>query len=149
MNAPLVSIKLIVAIALLGNSAGAAVIDRAATDIGYMIQQDTLSTAPQRDTVPAAARRDTIRRDTVRRDTILDIPDTARRTLVQAPLVWLIDDYPLTRARLAELNGGPAFPVLRSTSALLWASPGVRDGVIFFGSSGARRTQQRDSVFGE
>jgi hypothetical protein len=122
MNAPLVSIKVIVAIALLGNSAGAAVIDRTATDVGYTIQQDTVSTAPQRDTVPAAPRR----------DTILDLPDTARRMPIQAPLIWLIDDYPLTRARLAELNGGPAFPVLRSTSSLLWANPSVRDGVIFF-----------------
>ena len=40
-------------------------------------------------------------------------------------IVWLVDDYPLVRARLAELNGtGPPFPVLRSTSTLLWAEAG-------------------------
>jgi hypothetical protein len=49
-----------------------------------------------------------------------------------AGILWLIDDYPLTRARLSELNRtGGRFPVIRSTSSLLWAgdttrTPGVR-----------------------
>lgn len=44
--------------------------------------------------------------------------------------IWLIDDYPLVRARLAELNGtGPRFPLLRSTSALLWSDVHAAEGV--------------------
>ncbi|HEY3113408.1 MAG TPA: capsule assembly Wzi family protein [Gemmatimonadaceae bacterium] len=47
------------------------------------------------------------------------------------PILWLIDDYPLVRARLAELNGsGPQYPVLRSTSSLLWPSGGGSDGAV-------------------
>lgn len=39
-----------------------------------------------------------------------------------ASLTWLIEDYPLTLARLGELKGsGWRFPLLRSTSSLLWA----------------------------
>jgi hypothetical protein len=49
-----------------------------------------------------------------------------------AGILWLIDDYPLTRARLSELHRTAGrFPILRSTSSLLWAgdstrAPGVR-----------------------
>lgn len=45
----------------------------------------------------------------------------ARDTTDSERFVWLVDDYPLLRARLSELQGkGPAFPMLRSTSSLLW-----------------------------
>jgi hypothetical protein len=46
------------------------------------------------------------------------------------PVLWLVDNYPLMVARLAELNRtGPAFPLVRSTSSLLWSTSGVADGV--------------------
>jgi len=47
------------------------------------------------------------------------------------PIVWLADDYPLVRARIAELRGtGAPYSIVRSTSSLLWAGPPARDGVI-------------------
>ncbi|HET7614739.1 MAG TPA: capsule assembly Wzi family protein [Gemmatimonadaceae bacterium] len=64
-----------------------------------------------------------------RRDTVLLIVDTISSTIARPPTIWLVDDYPLVRARLAELNRtGPAFPLLRSTSSLLWSDTRVRDG---------------------
>jgi hypothetical protein len=46
------------------------------------------------------------------------------------PVLWLVDNYPLMVARLAELNrNGPAFPLVRSTSSLLWSTSGLADGV--------------------
>lgn len=64
-----------------------------------------------------------------RRDTVLLIVDTISHAPSAAPIIWLVDEYPLVRARLAELNGtGAAFPILRSTSSLLWSDPGLRNG---------------------
>jgi hypothetical protein len=58
----------------------------------------------------------------VQQDTVAPKVDTA--------LVWLVDSYPLMRARLDELNGtGPAFPIVRSTSSLFWSGPQLTDGV--------------------
>jgi hypothetical protein len=45
-------------------------------------------------------------------------------------IVWLADEYPIVRARLAELRGGAEFPILRSTSSLLWPSGDLPDGVL-------------------
>ena len=66
-----------------------------------------------------------------RRDTVVQrrVDTTA---IPATPIVWLVDDYPLTRARLNELRRkGERYPILRSTSSLLWAgdttrAPGVR-----------------------
>jgi hypothetical protein len=45
-------------------------------------------------------------------------------------IVWLVDDYPVTRARLAELDGGgPAFPMARSTSSLFWLGADSSDEI--------------------
>ena len=59
--------------------------------------------------------------------------DAVLRTTVKPPelsVVWLADETPLEFARLAEDEGkGAAFPLLRSTSSLLWtdsASEGFR-----------------------
>lgn len=42
-------------------------------------------------------------------------------------ILWLIDDYPLIHARLAELHRtGGRFPLLRSTSSLLWSGDSAR-----------------------
>lgn len=66
------------------------------------------------------------------------VPATQRDSLapkvdsvpLSKPVLWLVDTYPLMRARLAELDrAGPAFPMLRSTSSLLWSTYGVADGV--------------------
>jgi hypothetical protein len=44
--------------------------------------------------------------------------------------VWLVDGYPLTRWRLAELRGqADPFPVLRSTGSMLWSTRSAVDGV--------------------
>ena len=54
--------------------------------------------------------------------------DTATRS--GQPLVWLVDNYPLMRARLDELNGtGPTFPIVRSTSSLFWSGGMQADGI--------------------
>jgi hypothetical protein len=59
---------------------------------------------------------------TAQQDTVVPRVDTAP--------VWLVDSYPLMRARLDELNGtGPAFPIVRSTSSLVWSGPELTDGV--------------------
>lgn len=57
-------------------------------------------------------------------DTTTAVPISAPTDVpASAGIVWLVDDYPVIRARLAELNGtGPAFPLVRSTSSLLWFS---------------------------
>lgn len=48
----------------------------------------------------------------------------------RGPVVWLVDDYPLMRARIAELSGGGAqFPIVRSTSSLLWSDAGAPEGI--------------------
>jgi hypothetical protein len=53
--------------------------------------------------------------------------DTVRQAI---PVVWLVDGYPLTRWRLAELRGqADPFPVLRSTSSILWATRSAVDGM--------------------
>lgn len=45
-------------------------------------------------------------------------------------VVWLVDDYPLIRARIDEVNGRRApLPLLRSTSILLWRGNDSADGV--------------------
>src|ERR1051325_6127393 len=45
-------------------------------------------------------------------------------------MVWLVDDYPVVKARLAALDGtSAAFPVIRSTSSLLWADRDAPDTV--------------------
>ena len=45
-------------------------------------------------------------------------------------IVWLVDDYAVVRARLAELDGsGPAFPIVRSTSSLLWSATDTGDAI--------------------
>jgi hypothetical protein len=45
-------------------------------------------------------------------------------------IVWLVDDHPVVRARLAELNGtGERFPIFRSTSSLLWPEANSRAGI--------------------
>ena len=56
--------------------------------------------------------------------------DVVIRDEAVSGIVWLADDNPLLRARLAELRrkGGP-FPLLRSTSSLLWPDTGARDGI--------------------
>ena len=74
--------------------------------------QDTTAAPPKADSLPI--------RSTP--DTVVHLSDTLSGVIIHPPTVWLIDDYPLVQARLAELNGtGPAYPVLRSTSSLLWA----------------------------
>jgi hypothetical protein len=56
----------------------------------------------------------------VRRDTALQL--TSAPVAPTEPIVWLADDYPLVRARLAELRGtGAPYSIVRSTSSLLWA----------------------------
>lgn len=63
-------------------------------------------------------------------DTVTRHVDTAVTLTPAAPLVWLVESYPLMRARLDELNGtAPAFPILRSTSSLLWSGTIPSDGV--------------------
>ena len=48
----------------------------------------------------------------------------------KAPIVWLIDESPVMRARVAELRAAPiSFPVLRSPSSLFWAGFATADGV--------------------
>ena len=77
-------------------------------------------------------------------DTLVPKPDTVAPTIDTALLhtviarlrdsvvpargiVWLVDNYPVTQARLAELSRtGPAFPILRSTSSLLWPDGNAR-----------------------
>jgi hypothetical protein len=72
-------------------------------------------------------------------DTLAPKSDTAPAMVVSRlrdalngskPILWLVDNYPLVLARLAELNRtGPVFPLLRSTSSLLWSTSGMTDGV--------------------
>jgi hypothetical protein len=51
-------------------------------------------------------------------------------SLAPRRIVWLVDRYPIIRARLDELNGtGPAFPVISSTSSLFWSGAGRPDGI--------------------
>jgi hypothetical protein len=60
------------------------------------------------------------------RDTVAPKVDS----LAPKPVLWLVDNHPLMLARLAELNRtGPAFPLVRSTSSLLWSTSGLADGV--------------------
>jgi hypothetical protein len=61
---------------------------------------------------------------TVASDTALRLPQKipAQWAAATGGIVWLIDDYPLTHARLSELQrGGSRFPIVRSTSSLLWS----------------------------
>lgn len=63
-------------------------------------------------------------------DTVAPHVDTPVTPTAAAPLVWLVESYPLMRARLNELNGtAPAFPILRSTSSLFWSGNDPSDGV--------------------
>ena len=56
--------------------------------------------------------------------------DSVATPTAPTALVWLIDDYPLMRARLDELNGtGGTFPILRSTSSLLWSGSSRPDDI--------------------
>jgi hypothetical protein len=89
---------------------------------------------PMPDTI-AAPKADTANRV---RDAEMKLDTDALRSFVAtremgndaAGLLWLVDDYPLMRARLAELNGsGPAFPILRSMSSLLWSASDAPEGV--------------------
>jgi len=49
---------------------------------------------------------------------------------VATAVVWLVDDYPVIRARLAELRGtGAPFPIFRSTSSFLFSGTNVRSGL--------------------
>jgi hypothetical protein len=86
--------------------------------------QDSAAATPKIDTLPVDRRR----------DSIAIVIDTASGSGSSAPVVWLVDDYPIVRARLAELTQtGPAYPVLRSTSSLLWSAHDPRDGAIRLG----------------
>lgn len=68
---------------------------------------------------------------TVRRDTSARVDSTLSKHGDSTGIVWLIDETPVNRARLAELRGaGPRFPILRSTSSLLWSSSNLRGGLI-------------------
>ena len=60
-------------------------------------------------------------------------PDSTRPvdTLAPSASSWLVDDYPVTRARLSELRGAaPHFSILRSSSSLLWSAPTEQRSVI-------------------
>jgi hypothetical protein len=79
------------------------------------------TSAPRADTLPVAV--DSLLKPSV---------DTIAKPTVDstASLIWLIDDSPLVRARLAEIRGtGPRISVLRSTSSLLWSGQNLPDGV--------------------
>ncbi len=99
---------------------------------------------PQVPVVPATPKSDTA---ASKADTLPSTIDTAHQASVDsatkpaattseimapddaAPIVWLLDDYPLTRARLAELRGASRpYSILRSTSSLLWSGPPHPDG---------------------
>jgi hypothetical protein len=56
------------------------------------------------------------------RDTVALKVDSVITSSGARPIVWLVENYPLMRARLDELNGsGTAFPIVMSTSSLFWA----------------------------
>jgi hypothetical protein len=98
-----------------------------APDTGYQVPDNGNLAVTPRDTTKPDTVNPTARADTT--PTPVDTTPRARADTV-LPIVWLVDDYPLVRARLAELNGsGPAYPILRSTSSLLWVGSGTPDGV--------------------
>ena len=83
-------------------------------------------TPPQPDTVTPRSDSTAPKPDTALQQAIDSVVSSASPPEVSPPadgIVWLIDDYPVVRARLNELNGsGPAFPMVRSTSSLLWSN---------------------------
>jgi hypothetical protein len=110
----------VIALTLFATAAQGAVTGNAEIGGSYVDRQDTVSASPTHDTASIAASSDTV---IVRLDTV-------RPATRGAPVIWLIDDYPITRARLAELRGGPAFSLIRSTSSLLWGNAGIPDGSV-------------------
>ena len=67
--------------------------------------------------------------DTAALKTLVRQINTARQE--ESRVIWLADEYPVLRARLRELQrSGPPFPLLRSTSTLLWPDTTGRDGMV-------------------
>lgn len=65
-------------------------------------------------------------------DTLPPAVDSSHKVRVDSTrsIVWLLDDTPLIRARLAEIRGtGHPHSILRSTSTLLWSGQNLPDGV--------------------
>ena len=58
------------------------------------------------------------------------LADTSGTSHSRQPILWLIDDRALTRARIEGLRDSSVFPMLRSTSSLLWND--AQDGLYAF-----------------